>query len=77
MKLQATVEHSQASLRYQVMFFFYGIIIFATGLYELAHPLHPAPVLFSLHPSIWWGGFMGIAGAVYVIRLRPQKVIPK
>lgn len=46
-----------------VMFLFYDIIIFATGLFEQAHPPHPTPVLFSLHPSIWWGGFMGIAGA--------------
>jgi hypothetical protein len=43
------------------------------GLCDLAHPPYPTPVLFSLHPSIWWGGFMGNAGAAYVIRYRPKK----
>ena len=56
---------------------FYGIAIFATVLYELAHLPHFAPILFSLHPSIWWGGFMGIAVATYVIRHRPQKDHPE
>lgn len=63
MKLQGTVEHDV-----------YGIIVFATSLYELSHPPHPTPILFhQLHPSIWWGAFMGIAGAAHVICHRPKK----
>ena len=60
-----------------VMCFSYGIILFLTGLDELAHPLNPTPVLFSLHSAIGWSGFMGIAGAAYIIRDRPLKTMPK
>ncbi len=33
----------------------YGVIITATGLYELASPPANPPVLANLHPSVWWG----------------------
>jgi hypothetical protein len=56
-----------------VMFLIYGIIIVLTGLYELSHPPAHPPVLFRLHPAIWWGGLMGLAGLAYTIRFRPQK----
>jgi hypothetical protein len=55
-----------------VLFLIYGIIIVAEGFWELAHPpVHP-PVLFNLHPAIWWGGMMAIAGLAYTIRFWPR-----
>ncbi len=40
------------------------------GPIRLTHSLIP----FSLHPSIWWNGFMGIADAGYLTRDRPREI---
>ena len=48
----------------------YGLLILATGLWELGHPLPHPPVLYSLHPPIWWGALMTVAGLFYTIRFR-------
>lgn len=56
-----------------VMFLIYGIIIVVTGIYELSHPPAHPPVLFRLHPALWWGALMGIAGLWYTIQYRPRK----
>lgn len=50
----------------------YGVIITATGLWELGHPPAHPPVLYSLHASIWWGGLMTVAGLIYTIHFRPR-----
>lgn len=50
----------------------YGVLIAATGLWELAHPPTHPPVLFHLHAPIWWGGMMAAAGLAYTIRFRPR-----
>jgi hypothetical protein len=56
-----------------VLFFVYGVIITAEGVWELSHPpVHP-PVLFSLHAPIWGGAMMGVAGFVYAIHFRPRR----
>jgi hypothetical protein len=55
-----------------VLFLIYGVIITAEGFWELANPPAHPPVLFNLHPSIWWGGLMAIAGLVYTIRFWPR-----
>lgn len=51
----------------------YGIVICATGVYELAHPLLHPPVLNRLHAPIWWGALLIIFGLWYVIRFHPHK----
>lgn len=56
-----------------VLFFIYGVIITAEGLWELSHPPANPPILFSLHAPIWWGGMMGIAGLIYTIHFRPHR----
>ena len=48
----------------------YGAIILVTGIYEISHP--PPTVLASLHAPIWWGGLLGIIGAVYILKYRPH-----
>jgi len=55
-----------------ILFLCYGVIITATGIWELAHPPAHPPVLYSLHASIWWGAMMTVAGLVYTIHFRPR-----
>jgi len=50
----------------------YGVLITATGIWELSHPLVNPPVLNSLHAPIWWGGMMAAAGLFYTLRFRPR-----
>jgi len=51
----------------------YGVLITATGLWELASPPASPPVLFNLHASIWWGIILLIVGLIYFIRFFPKK----
>lgn len=51
----------------------YGLLITATGLYELASPPANPPVLFDLHASIWWGIVLLVIGLIYFIRFLPRK----
>lgn len=55
----------------------YGILITATGLYELASPPANPPVLFDLHASIWWGAVLLVIGLVYFIGFFPRKLNAK
>ena len=57
-----------------VLFSIYGLLITATGIWELGHPLLHPPVLNSLHAPIWWGGLMLVAGLAYLIRFWPRKL---
>jgi hypothetical protein len=50
----------------------YGVLISATGIWELSHPLANPPVLNNLHAPIWWGGMMAVAGLIYILRFRPR-----
>ena len=56
-----------------VMLLAYGLIIFATGLYELSHPLLHPPALAHLHAPIWWGGLLAMAGLAYSVRFFPRR----
>jgi hypothetical protein len=56
-----------------VLFLIYGLLITATGLWELGHPPAHLPELYHLHASVWWGGTMGIAGLVYTLKFRPRR----
>jgi len=46
-----------------VILIIYGCMIFAEGLYELAHP--PLTVLAGAHAPIWWGAVMAVVGVVF------------
>jgi hypothetical protein len=49
----------------------YGVLIFASGLAEWSHP---APtVLAGLHAPVWWGGFMALVGAIYIVVYWPRR----
>ena len=51
----------------------YGVVILATGIWELSHPLPNPPVLSNLHAPIWWGGLLTLLGLFYLIRFRPKR----
>jgi hypothetical protein len=56
-----------------VLFHFYGVIVFAEGLWELSHPLANPPALNNLHAPIWWGAMMALAGLAYTVKFWPKK----
>ena len=51
----------------------YGILITATGIYELSSPPANPPVLFNLHASLWWGIVLLAVGLIYFVRFFPKK----
>jgi hypothetical protein len=51
-----------------------GGIIFATGLYDLLAGVEPRTVLARLHPAVWWGGLMVIAGLLFIVLNRKSSV---
>ncbi|MGA2856910.1 MAG: hypothetical protein ABSE40_08580 [Candidatus Sulfotelmatobacter sp.] len=50
-----------------------GVLIFATGIYEVAHPPESRVVLYDLHANIWWGGLLLILGLLYSLHFSPAK----
>jgi hypothetical protein len=50
-----------------------GLLIFASGIYELIHPPVAPVVLFHLHASLWWGGLLAAIGLAYCIYFSPGK----
>jgi len=48
----------------------YGVLIFASGVVEWSNL--PNTVLADLHAPVWWGGLLGIIGAIYVFAFRPR-----
>ena len=56
-----------------VLLTIYGVLITATGLYELVAPPANPPVLANLHASLWWGIVLLIIGVIYFIRFFPRK----
>jgi hypothetical protein len=50
-----------------------GLLIFAAGLYQFAHPPENPVVLYHLHANVWWGAFLSLLGAFYCYRFAPQR----
>lgn len=50
-----------------------GLLILASGIYELIHPPQARVVLFDLHASVWWGAILAVIGAVYCVYYLPGK----
>jgi len=45
-----------------IALFIDGVLIFASGVYEVVHPpIHPV-VLANLHAGVWWGAILAVAG---------------
>ncbi len=51
----------------------YGILITATGIWEIfSPPAHMADLGWT-HPAIWWGGLLLVLGVFYSLRFRPSR----
>ena len=44
-----------------------GAVILATGIYDLWARVPSKTVLAHLHPNIWWGAIMVVAGLVFIL----------
>jgi hypothetical protein len=47
----------------------YGLLISACGVYYLFQP-DTSKTLWEINPSLWWGGVMTAAGAVFLVLRR-------
>jgi hypothetical protein len=47
-----------------------GTVITAAGVYHLFTPPAESPVLFHLHPDLWWGLVMVASGATFYFTSR-------
>jgi len=56
-----------------VLLLVYGVLILATGIYEVANPPANRVVLYDLHASIWWGGVLVVLGAIFSLRFSPAR----
>lgn len=56
-----------------VLLTIYGVMIFASGLFDLFTGKMANVVLADLHAPVWWGGLMAILGLFYGIRFRPGR----
>ncbi|HKF03540.1 MAG TPA: hypothetical protein VKB49_14580 [Candidatus Sulfotelmatobacter sp.] len=50
-----------------------GLLIFITGIYEIANPPANKVALYDLHANVWWGGFLLVLGLVYSLRFSPAQ----
>ena len=51
----------------------YGVLITASGIYDLFHPQEHPVVLANLHAGIWWGAVLLGIGLLYTIKFFPRK----
>jgi hypothetical protein len=51
-----------------------GLVLVAAGLISLASPPEAKPVLYELHPNIWWGAVMMVIGTIYILKNRKVKI---
>jgi hypothetical protein len=56
-----------------VMLAAYGVVILATGLWELSHPPIHTTVLMNTRPAIWWGALLLVTGIGYLIKFTPRR----
>lgn len=54
--------------------FINGVLIAASGVYQLLDPPAQRVVLYEFHAPIWWGGLMAVLGAIYTWKFWPSRV---
>jgi hypothetical protein len=47
-----------------------GVLVLLTGIAMLAFGIKSPTALANLHPNIWWGAIMVVAGAVFFFKNR-------
>ena len=51
-----------------------GAIVLASGIYDLFDPPVQKTVLAELHPGVWWGGVILLAGLLFFLLNRKKTV---
>ncbi len=51
-----------------------GVIVLGSGIYDLYNPPVQKTVLAGLHPGIWWGGVILLAGLIFFLSNRNKTV---
>ena len=51
-----------------------GVIVAITGVYLVIEPGEHQTVLSELHPNIWWGTIMSVAGAIFLWKNKNVKI---
>jgi len=51
-----------------------GVIVLASGIYDLFNPPVQKTVLAELHPGVWWGGIILLAGLLFFLTNRNKTV---
>jgi hypothetical protein len=51
-----------------------GLIIVASGIYQMMNPPESKTILSELNPDLWWGIIMTAAGTIYLIANRGKTV---
>jgi hypothetical protein len=44
-----------------------GVVVIASGIYLYLNPGTTKTVLADLHPDLWWGAVMIVAGAIFLL----------
>jgi hypothetical protein len=44
-----------------------GAVVIASGIYHYLNPSTTKTVLADLHPDLWWGAVMIVAGAIFLL----------
>ena len=56
-----------------VLLLFYGVVIFAEGIYQYLNPPANPVVLANLHAGIWWGAILILMGGWYTSHFSPKR----
>jgi hypothetical protein len=51
-----------------------GVIVLGSGIYDLFNPPVQSTVLADLHPGVWWGGVILLAGLLFFLTNRNKTV---
>lgn len=51
-----------------------GAVLLVTGFYYLANPAPQVSAVSELHPNIWWGGVMLIAGGIFLYTSKDTRI---
>lgn len=55
-----------------VLLVIYGVLITASGIWELINPPAQTTVLGQYHAPVWWGALLLVLGTVYTVKFRPR-----
>lgn len=68
------MEHEMKSIWYFVglMLLAMGVVVFLSGIYYYFVPDRNSTVLGNLHPDIWWGAIIILAGAIFFLPNRSK-----